>query len=182
MCWCRRRDSNSHSFRHYPLKIACLPIPPRRLRLNCPATPETFIAKILIPRQSLDSSLKNPITRSSSSIFINYFVGICAAPSAPAAGTCVAGAGTSPVAAAGAPVAGMLCAGAGADTGAPSSTLPEVTGRELLRYARARVATKNTLASTAVVRDRKLALPEAPNRLPEEPPPKEAPMSAPLPC
>ena len=28
--WCRRRDSNSHSFRHYPLKIACLPIPPRR--------------------------------------------------------------------------------------------------------------------------------------------------------
>src|SRR5690606_22553292 len=31
MSWCRRRDSNSHSFRHYPLKIACLPIPPRRL-------------------------------------------------------------------------------------------------------------------------------------------------------
>ncbi len=29
--WCRRRDSNSHSSRHYPLKIACLPIPPRRL-------------------------------------------------------------------------------------------------------------------------------------------------------
>lgn len=29
--WCRRRDSNSHSFRHYPLKIACLPISPRRL-------------------------------------------------------------------------------------------------------------------------------------------------------
>ncbi len=31
VCWCRRRDSNSHSFRHYPLKIACLPISPRRL-------------------------------------------------------------------------------------------------------------------------------------------------------
>src|SRR5664280_758764 len=30
MRWCRRRDSNSHSFRHYPLKIACLPISPRR--------------------------------------------------------------------------------------------------------------------------------------------------------
>ena len=29
--WCRRRDSNSHSFRHYHLKIACLPISPRRL-------------------------------------------------------------------------------------------------------------------------------------------------------
>lgn len=28
--WCRRRESNSHSFRHYHLKIACLPIPPRR--------------------------------------------------------------------------------------------------------------------------------------------------------
>jgi hypothetical protein len=28
--WCRRRDSNSHSLRHYPLKIACLPISPRR--------------------------------------------------------------------------------------------------------------------------------------------------------
>mmetsp|Transcript_8053 Transcript_8053/g.15576 ORF Transcript_8053/g.15576 Transcript_8053/m.15576 type:complete len:205 (+) Transcript_8053:608-1222(+) len=39
MFWCRRRDSNSHSFRHYPLKIACLPISPRRLVLissdNC---------------------------------------------------------------------------------------------------------------------------------------------------
>lgn len=28
--WCRRRDLNSHDFRHYPLKIACLPIPPPR--------------------------------------------------------------------------------------------------------------------------------------------------------
>ena len=35
---------------------------------------------------------------------------------------------------------------------------------------------------TAVVRDRKLALPVAPNRLPEAPLPKTAPMSAPLPC
>lgn len=73
MCWCRRRDSNSHSFRHYPLKIACLPIPPRRLRLNCPATPEIFVAKILIPRQSLDSSSKNPGYRGSSSIFTKLF-------------------------------------------------------------------------------------------------------------
>lgn len=30
MFWCRRRDSNSYSLRHYPLKIACLPISPRR--------------------------------------------------------------------------------------------------------------------------------------------------------
>src|ERR1700741_2849091 len=41
---------------------------------------------------------------------------------------------------------------------------------------------KNTVASTAVVRDRKFALPLAPKRLPEEPLPKGAPMSAPLPC
>src|SRR6185503_10192293 len=27
--WCPRSDSNRHSLRHYPLKIACLPIPPR---------------------------------------------------------------------------------------------------------------------------------------------------------
>ena len=26
--WCPRPDSNRHDFRHYPLKIACLPIPP----------------------------------------------------------------------------------------------------------------------------------------------------------
>jgi hypothetical protein len=33
-----------------------------------------------------------------------------------------------------------------------------------------------------VVRDKKLAPPEAPNKLPELPLPKAAPMSAPLPC
>ncbi|MCY1375964.1 hypothetical protein D9M69_634180 [compost metagenome] len=38
-------------------------------------------------------------------------------------------------------------------------------------------------ASTAVLRDRKFAPPEAPNRLAEPaPPPKAAPASAPLPC
>jgi len=44
------------------------------------------------------------------------------------------------------------------------------------------VVTKNTVANAAVLRDKKLALPEAPNRLPELPLPKAAPMSAPLPC
>lgn len=39
--WCRRRDSNSHSFRHYPLKIACLPIPPRRPGTLSQAKPAT---------------------------------------------------------------------------------------------------------------------------------------------
>ncbi len=37
-------------------------------------------------------------------------------------------------------------------------------------------------AQIAVVRERKFALPVAPNRLPEEPLPNDAPMSAPLPC
>ncbi len=27
--WCGWRDSNSHDFRHHPLKMACLPIPPQ---------------------------------------------------------------------------------------------------------------------------------------------------------
>ena len=30
--WCRGRDSNPHSIRHYHLKIACLPVPPPRQR------------------------------------------------------------------------------------------------------------------------------------------------------
>ena len=29
--WCRGRDSNPHALAHYPLKIACLPVPPPRL-------------------------------------------------------------------------------------------------------------------------------------------------------
>lgn len=50
------------------------------------------------------------------------------------------------------------------------------------KYASARVQAKKTAASTAVLRERKLALPLAPNRLPELPLPKAAPISAPLPC
>ena len=41
---------------------------------------------------------------------------------------------------------------------------------------------KNTVASTAVDRLRKFAEPEAPNRLPDDPLPNDAPMSAPFPC
>jgi hypothetical protein len=41
---------------------------------------------------------------------------------------------------------------------------------------------KNAAAKAAVVRLKKLAEPAAPNTLPAEPLPKEAPMSAPLPC
>ena len=31
--WYRRPDLNRHDFRHHPLKMACLPISPRRLKL-----------------------------------------------------------------------------------------------------------------------------------------------------
>src|ERR1700748_512213 len=44
------------------------------------------------------------------------------------------------------------------------------------------VVAKKTVAQTAVERDRKFALPVAPNRLPDAPLPNDAPMSAPLPC
>src|SRR6185369_3035352 len=94
---------------------------------------------------------------------------------------------------AGAAVPGIWAAApeaAGAGTGAGavfvvaarSRTLPDSTGRRLPKYASAKVQAKNTAASTAVVRDRKLALPLAPKRLPELPLPNAAPMSAPLPC
>src|SRR5256885_610441 len=85
------------------------------------------VAKIPPTEQSLDSTLKNPRTRRTEDFVRNYFVGIWAAPSAPAAGAWpAAGAGTSPAA--------PEAAGAGAVMGAaPSSTLPELTGRALLR-------------------------------------------------
>src|SRR5207244_4784812 len=82
-----------------------------------------------------------------------------------------------------APGAGAAPLAAGRTALGRSSTLP-LDGRErsLDRYARPSVQTKNTAAHTAVVRDRKLALPVAPNRLPDAPLPTDAPMSAPLPC
>ena len=64
----------------------------------------------------------------------------------------------------------------------PSMRLPLPVGRSLAKNASASVLMKNTAASAAVTRDRKLADPVAPNRLPEAPEPNAAPMSAPLPC
>jgi len=78
--------------------------------------------------------------------------------------------------------AAALAGAAGAATLAASNTLPLLAGRRLPKYAKAKVAVKNTVASTAVVRDKKLALPLAPNKLPEPPLPKAAPISAPFPC
>ena len=70
---------------------------------------------------------------------------------------------------------------------ARSSTLDPPLGwvvapRSLDTNANAKVHAKNTAAQAAVERDRKFALPLAPNKLPDAPLPKEAPMSAPLPC
>src|SRR5687768_3013131 len=84
-------------------------------------------------------------------------------------GTCAADAGC----AGGMVAAGTdACAAAGALAGlaARSSTLPpDALGTEWPKYASASVHTKNTEASTAVERDRKFALPVAPNRLPDAP-------------
>ena len=80
---------------------------------------------------------------------------------------------------------GTWSAAVGGVTGwARSNTLPSEVGavRKLPKYACAKVHTKNTAANTAVVRERKLAPPLAPNKLPDVPLPKAAPMSAPLPC
>ena len=85
-----------------------------------------------------------------------------------------------------APVNGTAEAAAGVlvvEPAGASSTLPDAArARSFETYARASVQQKNTAAQTAVDRDRKFALPVAPNRLPEAPLPKDAPMSAPLPC
>ena len=35
LIWCPRPDLNRHGFRHYPLKIACLPIPPLGQKFFC---------------------------------------------------------------------------------------------------------------------------------------------------
>jgi hypothetical protein len=78
--------------------------------------------------------------------------------------------------------AAALAGEAGDDTLAASKTLPLLAGRRLPKYAKAKVQVKNTVAKAAVVRDKKLALPLAPNKLPDPPLPNAAPMSAPLPC
>ena len=92
-------------------------------------------------------------------------------------------AGVEPGMAAGVLTGALAAPDAGAVAAAPSKTLvPVLEVRRLPKYAKAKVATKKTVANTAVARDKKLALPDAPNRLPDEPLPNAAPMSAPLPC
>lgn len=61
---------------------------------------------------------------------------------------------------------------------------PEAAGALplLARTDRPRVEAKKIAAASAVDLDRKFEEPDAPNRLPDAPEPKAAPMSAPLPC
>ena len=93
----------------------------------------------------------------------------------------------------------MTVADAGAVGTAVADAEPEVVGagatetlsitpppidewRLLLTNANASVAEKKIAAATPVDFDRKFEEPVAPNKLPEAPEPKAAPMSAPLPC
>src|SRR5690554_2051738 len=118
----------------------------------------------------------------------------CDAPSDPGAADGTS-AGTSPCAPPGAAEgtsAGVVDGtsagpGAGAGRSCPpagtvSITLAGASARVFTSSASPSVQAKKTAARTAVVRDRKFAEPVAPNRLPEAPLPKAAPMSAPLPC
>src|SRR5690554_913282 len=75
------------------------------------------------------------------------------------------------------------------DGTALSMTLSGACAGLLARYASPRLVMKKAVASTAVVRLRKLADPDEPNTLPAPPappppppPPNAAPASAPLPC
>ena len=91
-----------------------------------------------------------------------------------AAGAAVVVAGT-----AAPPVTGALATG----TAMRSITPPPVGAlRLVLKYASARVEAKKIAAATPVDFDMKFDEPVAPNRLPEAPEPKAAPMSAPFPC
>jgi hypothetical protein len=115
----------------------------------------------------------------------DYF-GICVAAGASAAGTAgAAGAGAAEAAAGAEPVVGIAPDPLDGATGAVTFSItppPTVALRSLAMNDKASVAEKNTAAATPVDFDMKFDEPVAPNRLPDAPEPKAAPMSAPLPC
>lgn len=79
--------------------------------------------------------------------------------------------------------AGVVASAPGtADTGRFSITPALVAAGLLLTNARPKVAAKKMAAAMPVNFDRKFDDPVAPNKLPDAPEPKDAPMSAPLPC
>ena len=100
-------------------------------------------------------------------------------------------AGSAPPDGTGAPAAGGVVAGVDGISAAfdggnrsitPCCTLLRGAARVDAYQVRPRLDKKNAAARTAVVRDRKLAEPDEPKTLPDEPLPKAAPMSAPFPC
>ena len=138
--WCRRRDSNSHSLRHYPLKIACLPISPRRLKLSILTCFDTFVQRTNCIKSSYLQSRTNSsiiccescallttkITPHTRLILITwdryvgryFFAGAGCDDAGAAAAGCVAGAATGAaldVAAGATGVAATGAAGAGAE-------------------------------------------------------------------
>ncbi len=77
----------------------------------------------------------------------------------------------------------MLPGWAGATAGKVEfDKTPDSTGFLVPNHVIPKVLTKKTTAKIAVVRERKFEEPVAPNKLPEEPEPNAAPISAPLPC
>jgi energy-coupling factor transporter ATP-binding protein EcfA2 len=67
-------------------------------------------------------------------------------------------------------------------SGCGKTTLLSLLAGLLPMKLNASVAAKNTAAATPVDLERKFEDPLAPNRLPDAPEPKAAPISAPLPC
>ena len=59
--WCRRGDSNSHGFRHRPLKTACLPISPRRRDVRSSAC--RILPDIPPPASRAGCSVLRPLLR-----------------------------------------------------------------------------------------------------------------------
>ena len=163
--WCRRGDSNSHGFRHCPLKTACLPISPRRL------------CRFLLSRPPVPTTVCKPTGESH--------------PIAPATSALArlrrARWPPSPVRRRGRRAApARNCRATSELPGASSITPCCIMLGLAMRRAEAGEARgcsrRRPRPGSAVVRDRKFAEPAAPNRLPDEPLPNAAPMSAPLPC
>ena len=114
--WCGRRDSNSHTFRHYPLKIACLPISPRPRLFVSGLHEET--ERFLAFQTTSEFTLKSYFSPVGKSVRAHYFVGIWPAPEAAGAGA----AGVTALLIAGALVPGICAAPTAADAPTAGAT------------------------------------------------------------
>ena len=150
------------ALRHYPLKIACLPISPRRHYENSTG-----------PEGEKQTGRTTTINEAFRQTFCYFGMSLAfESPASPPA-TCGAAGAIAP------PDSPEVEAG---DSTTFCITPPTVFGCFAAKYAKVKLVMKNTVARTAVVRERKLADPVAPKRLPDAPLPNAAPMSAPLPC